>query len=116
MNRILRLGLLLMLSSVAVFAAKNSYTFYLSTDVRAGDVQIPRGICEMTWAEASGSQVQLTIKTEGKRTITVPARMIEAKYHEAGTLTSVVDGVTHLQEIYTRNARFIIEGAASDPK
>lgn len=116
MKKIFGLGLLLILSSVAVFAAKNSQTFYLSTDVQAGSVQLPRGICEMTWGAVSGSQVQLTIKTEGKKTITIPARIVEEKQDRIGTVLSDVNGVTHLQEIRTRNARFIIESAANDLK
>lgn len=113
MKRILAFGLLFMLSSVALFAAKNSYTFYLSNDVLAGTVQIPRGQCEMTWNEAPGKQVILTIKAQGKKTLTVPARMVDEKRDRPGMSTSTVDGVTHLQEIDTRNARFIIEGAAN---
>ena len=64
MKRILGVALLFMLSAVAVVAAKNAQTFYLSSDVRAGSVQLPRGTCEVTWNTTSGSQVQLSIKTE----------------------------------------------------
>ena len=109
MKRILALALLFVLSSAALIAAKNSQTFYLSSDVRAGNVQLPRGICEVTWSTSSGSQVQLTIKTEDKKTVTVPARMVEGRQSETGTLTSVANGVTYLNELHTRNAKFIFE-------
>lgn len=109
MRRILGFALLFILSSVTLMAAKNSQTFYLSSDVRAGNVQLPRGIWEVTWSTSSGSQVQLTIKTEDKKTVTVPARMVEGKQSETGTLTSVVNGVTYLNELHTRNAKFIFE-------
>jgi hypothetical protein len=109
MKRILAIALLFVLSSAALMAAKNSQTFYLSSDVRAGNVQLPRGICEVTWSTSSGSQVQLTIKTEDKKTVTVPARMVEGRQSETGTLTSVVNGVTYLNELHTRNAKFIFE-------
>jgi hypothetical protein len=114
MRRILGFALLFILSSVTLMAAKNSQTFYLSSDVRAGNVQLPRGICEVAWSTTSGSRVQLTIKTDDKKTVTVPALMVEGKEDRAGVITSVVNGVTYLVELHTRNAKFVFEnGAAS---
>jgi phenolic acid decarboxylase len=116
MRRILGFALLFILSSVTLMAAKNSQTFYLSSDVRAGDVQLPRGICEVTWSTPSGSRVQLTIKTDDKKTVTVPALMVEGKEDRAGAVTSVVNGVTYLVEIHTRNAKFVIENGTEASK
>ena len=116
MRRIHGFALLFILSSVTLMAAKNSQTFYLSSDVRAGYVQLPRGICEVTWSTTSGSRVQLTIKTEDKKTVIVPARMVEGKQSETGALTSVVNGVTYLKELHTRNAKFIFEKGAEASK
>ena len=116
MRRILGFALLFILSSVTLMAAKNSQTFYLSSDVRAGNVQLPRGICEVTWSAPSGSRVQLTIKTDDKKTVTVPALMVEGKEDKAGAVTSVVHGVTHLVELHTRNAKFVIENVAEASK
>jgi hypothetical protein len=115
MRRILGFALLFMLSSVALTAAKNSQTFYLSSDVRAGNVELPRGICEVTWSTPSGSRVELTIKMDDKKTVTVPAVMVEGKEEKGGVVTSVVNGVTYLVELHTRNAKFVFEngGAAS---
>ena len=109
MRRILGFVLLLILSSVTLMAAKNSQTFYLNSDVRAGNVQLPRGICEVTWSTTSGSRVQLIIKTDDKKTVTVPAHMVEEKEDRAGAVTSVVNGVTYLVELHTRNAKFVFE-------
>jgi hypothetical protein len=109
MRRILGFALLFILSSVTLMAAKNSQTFYLSSDVRAGNVQLPRGICEVTWITTSGSRVQLTIKTDDKKTVTVPAHMVEGREDRPGVVTSVVHGVTHLVELHTRNAKFVFE-------
>jgi hypothetical protein len=109
MRRILGFALLFILSSVTLMAAKNSQTFYLSSDVRAGSVQLPRGICEVTWSTPSGSRVQLTIKTDDKKTVTVPALMVEGKADRAGVVTSVANGVTYLVELHTRNAKFVFE-------
>src|SRR5579859_4205154 len=94
MRRLLGLALLFSLSSATLLAAENSQTFYLSVDVRAGNVQLPRGICEVTWNKRSGSQVQLTIKSEDKKTVTVPVRVVEGKQVKTGVVTLVVNGVT----------------------
>jgi hypothetical protein len=116
MRRILGFALLFILSSVTLMAAKNSQTFYLSSNVRAGSVQLPRGICEVTWSTSSGSRVQLTIKTDDKKTVTVPALMVEGKDDRAGVVTSVENGVTHLVELHTRNAKFVIENGTEASK
>jgi len=109
MRRMLGFALLIILSSVTLVAAKNSQTFYLSSDVRVGNVQIPRGICEVTWITTSGSRVQLTIKTDDKKTVSIPAHMVEGREDRPGVVTSVVNGVTHLVELHTRNAKFVFE-------
>ena len=109
MRRILGFALLFMLSSVTLMAAKNSQTFYLSSDVRAGNVQLPRGICEVTWSTPSGSRVQLTIKTDDKKTVTVPAVLVEGREQKSGVVTSVVNGVTYLVEFHTRNTKLVFE-------
>ena len=84
MKRILGLGLFLALSYLPLLAAKNSETFLLPSEVRVGDTTLPEGHCNVTWTDASGSQVQLTIKTEDKKTINIPARDIEGSRLVAG--------------------------------
>ena len=110
MKRILSVAVFFLLSSVALLAAKNSQSFVLPTDVRAGDVQLPHGTCEVTWSTTSGSQVRLTIKTEDKKSVTVPAHMVESKQDRPGIVTDLVDGVTHLVEFHTKSAKFILDG------
>jgi len=68
MKRILGLGLFLALLSLPLLAAKNSETFLLPSEGRVGDSTLPEGHCNVTWTDVSGSQVQLTIKTEDKKT------------------------------------------------
>ena len=116
MRCIIGFALLFILSSVTLVAAKNSQTFYLSSDVRAGNVQLPRGICEVTWSTTSGSRVQLTIKTDDKKTVTIPALMVEGKDDRAGVVTSVVNGVTYLVELHTRSAKFVFENGTEPLK
>jgi hypothetical protein len=116
MRRMFGFALLFTLSSVTLMAAKNAQTFYLSSDVRAGNVQLPRGICEVSWSTTSGSRVQLTIKMDDKKTVTVPALMVEGKENRAGVVTSVVNGVTYLVELHTRNGKFVFENGAAASK
>jgi hypothetical protein len=116
MRRIPGFALLFIFSSLTLMAAKNTQTFYLNSDVRAGNVQLTRGICEVTWSPTSGSRVELTIKTDDKKTVTVPAVMVEGKEDKAGMVTTVVNGVTYLVELHTRSARFIFENATASSK
>lgn len=124
MKRVLGLALLLALSSLPALAAKNSKTVLLYEGARLGDSQLQRGLCELTWTEASDSQVQLTIKTEDGKTMTVPARVIHRKQPGSGALVSVENGVRYLKGFRTDNAEFVIvqeaagdlQKAASDTK
>src|SRR5580704_16446008 len=103
------LALLPILFSVTLMAAKNTQTIYLATPVRAGNAELPRGICEVSWSSASGSRVWLSLKTEDARTLTVSARMVEGKQDTTGAITAVKNGVTYLQELHTKNAKFVIQ-------
>jgi hypothetical protein len=115
-KQILELGLLLVLSSVPLFGAKNSYVFLLPADARVGNVQLPKGHCSVTWSEASGSKVQLTIKTQDKRTINLDAREVEGKSSNVGVVTFVDNGITYLEEFDTANMRFIVQNPPNEHK
>jgi hypothetical protein len=81
----------------------------LPAEGRVGDTTLPEGHCKVTWTDASGSQVQLTIKMdEGKKTITVPAR-VEAKQPGGGAETVVSNGVRYLVGFHTKYATFIVQ-------
>jgi hypothetical protein len=108
--------LLSILISASLTTAAASQTFYLATAVRAGEVQLPRGICEVTWKAVSGSQVRLTIKTDDHKTVTIPARIVQGKQDETGVVTSVAKGVTYLEEFRTKDARFIIQNRIDTSK
>jgi hypothetical protein len=110
------LALLLVVSSGVLMAAKNTQTIYLATPVRAGNAELPRGICEVSWNAPSGSRVWLTLKTEDDKTLTVPARIVEGKQDTTGVVTSVKNGVPYLQELHTRNARFVIQNRTEGSK
>jgi phenolic acid decarboxylase len=116
-KRILGIALLLLASCpLPLVAAKNSHVFFLADDVRVGDLQIPHGQYEVTWTEPAGSQVQLTLKAEGTKPITIPARLIVEKHPEAGVTTFVDNGVTYLQDLHTAKEAFIIPGTPSAPQ
>jgi hypothetical protein len=116
-KRIWGIALLLLASCpVPLVAAKNSHVFFLPADVRVGDLQIPHGQYEVTWTEPAGSQVQLTLKADGKKPITVSGRLIAEKHSEAGVTTFVDNGVTYLQDFHTTKEAFIIPGTPSAPK
>lgn len=117
MKRILGLGLFFMLVSLPLLAApKNSHVFLLTSDVKVGDVQLPQGHCDVTWSEAKGSEVQLTIKTAGKKTVTLPARVVKNDENNFGVETSTVNGVSYLKEFHTPTTRFVIENSSSAGK
>ena len=116
MKRILGPALLSMLLSATVMAAQNSQTFYLATAARAGNVQLPRGIYEVTWTTPSASRVRLTIKTEDAKTVNVLARVVEGKQDRTGVVTAVVDGVTYLRELHTNHAKFILQNRTGGAK
>jgi hypothetical protein len=53
---------------------------------------------------------------DDKKTVTVPALMVEGKEDRAGVVTSVVNGVTYLVELHTRNGKLVFENGAAAPK
>jgi hypothetical protein len=116
-KRILEIALLFLLSSCSLplAAAKNSLGFELSVDVRVGDLQIPQGQYNVIWTEPSASQVQLTLKADGKKPITIPARLIVEKHKEAGVTTFTENGITYLQDFHTTKETFILSGTPSTP-
>lgn len=109
MRQVSGIALLLALFSLPLFAGKNSQEFVLPSNVRIGDAQVAGGHCKVAWSQPSGSQVQLTIKTEDQKTITVPAQRIEAKQNSVSVQTFVSNGVTYVQEFDTHDARFVVQ-------
>ena len=116
MRRILGFALLSILLSATGMAAQNSQTFYLATAVRAGNIQLPRGIYEVSWGAPSKSRVTLTIKTEDEKTFKILSRVIEGKQDRTGAVTTIVDGVSYLQELHTSNAKFILQNRIEGSK
>jgi hypothetical protein len=108
------LALLAMLFSGTLMAAKDTQTIYLASPVRAGNAELPRGICEVSWTAAS--RVRLTIKTEDDKTLLVSAHRVKGIQKTTGVVTSVINGVTYLKELHTKNARFVIQNRTEGSK
>ena len=114
MKRAFLFVMLMGLLALPAFAAKNSETFTLPWSVQIGDVQLPEGRCEVTWSEAFGTQVQMTLKGEGKKTATVNATVVQGKTTYTGPVTTVVDGVRQLKGFRTKDATFtFVDGAGT---
>jgi len=106
----LGLVLLAICFSLPMLAAKNSEGFFLPTDLRVGDIQIPQGQCNVTWTDLTETRVQLTIQANRRNPITLPARMVEVKHSKSGITTFVDNGVTYLQDFHTTDHTFILIG------
>ena len=108
---------LLTLCPLQLMAAKKLHeSFVLPVDVRVGDLLIPKGQYNVTWTEPSGSQVQLTLKAEERKPLTIPARLIVEKHDEAGVTTINENGISYLQDLHTTKETFILPGAPSVAK
>jgi hypothetical protein len=116
MKRLFVLGVVLASLCLPVLAAKNSQVFSLPWSVRLGDAQLPQGRCDVSWTEASGTQVQLTIKAEDKKTYTVAATFEPGKPTYVGPVTTVVDGVRHLKGFRAKDGTITIEGAPTETR
>ena len=109
MKRVLGITLLLASFAAPLFAGTKSQEFLLPSDVKVGDAQLPEGHCKVTWSQATGSQVQLTIKMDNRQTVTVPARVVEGKQAEVSVQTATANGVRYVTEFDTKDARFIVQ-------
>jgi len=116
MKRFLGIGFLLALFCLPLHAAKSSQVFLLPSDVRVGEVQLPEGHCTVTWTDMTGSQVQLTIRTEDSKTITIPAKVIVGKQRDTGVETVFANGVTYLLAFHSNDATFVVQDAPKEIK
>jgi hypothetical protein len=109
MKRIAYLALLLALIAIPVLAAKNSQKFFSQYDVRVGDTELKQGHWVVTWSDSTGTNVQLTIKTEDKKTVTVSARVVNEKNPAPGVETFVDNNVHYLGAIHASDATYVVK-------
>jgi hypothetical protein len=56
------------------------------------------------------------MKTDNEKIFKVQAYVVAGKQNKTGVVTSVVGGVTYLQELRTNNAKFIFRNRTETPK
>jgi hypothetical protein len=108
-------GYALIFASLAVpaIAAKNSQNITISTPVKVGTTQLPVGQYKVTWT-GTGSAVQVTIAEKGKASVTVPAKLVEAKNgHVAVQVNKANGGVDVLEAIQLDNFTLQLAGATA---
>lgn len=96
--------------SVPAFAAKNSQNVTFTDAVKVGSTQLPAGDYKVSWT-TNGSNAQVTIAEKGKASVTVPAKLIDAKNGHVAVLTNTVGGVAVLETIQLDNLSLVIAGA-----
>jgi hypothetical protein len=69
------LAILAMLLSSTLLAAKGTQTIYLATPVRAGNAELPRGICEVSSIAPTGSRVRLQESVLHSLHIAIPSQI-----------------------------------------
>ena len=107
MKRLLGYAIIFASLSVPVFAAKNSQTITLTDSVKVGTTQLSAGNYKVTWT-GTGSNVQVTIAEKGKATVTVPAKLMDAKNGHVAVITNTVGGVTVLDTIQLDNMNLVL--------
>lgn len=112
MKRFFGFAIILAMFSVPAFAAKNSDTVSLPNSVKVGSTQLPAGDYKLTWT-GTGSNVEMTLAQKGKATVTVPAKVVEAKNGHVGLTTNTVNGVEVLETIQLNKLDLVIVNASA---
>lgn len=97
MKRFLGFAVVLVLMTASAFAAKNSETVNISQPVTVGTTQLPAAQYKVTWT-GTGSAAQVTL-TNGKSTVTVPAKAVEQNNKVSSVLTDTKTGSAVLKGI-----------------
>jgi Family of unknown function (DUF5849) len=107
-------GFAIMLASLSVpaLAAKNSQTVAISDPVKVGSTQLPAGEYKVSWT-GTGPNVQVTIAEKGGNSVTVPAKLVDAKNGHVALLTNSVGGARVLESIQLENLSLILSGASN---
>ncbi len=112
MKRYFGFALILASLSVPAFAAKNSQNITLTDPVKVGSTQLPAGDYKVTWT-ATGASAQVTIAEKGKASVTVPAKIVDAKNGHVAVLTNTVAGVQVLETIQLDKLSLVLAGASA---
>lgn len=112
MKRFFGFAILLASLSVPAFAAKNSQNISITDTVKVGATQLPAGTYKVTWT-GTGSNAQVTIAQKGKASVTVPAKVVDAKNGHVALLTNTVNGSTVLETIQLNDLSLVLTGGTS---
>ncbi len=112
MKRIFGFALILASLSVPALAAKNSQSVTFVSPVKVGATQLPAGDYKISWTGA-GPSVQVTIADKSKNTVTVPAKLVDAKNGHVAVLTNSVGGVSVLETIQLDKLSLVIGSATA---
>ena len=111
MNRFFATALIIASLSIPAFAAKNSQNLTLIDPLKVGSTQLPAGDYKISWT-TNGSTTQVTIADRGKDSVTVPAKLVEAKNGHVALLTNTVGGVQVLESIQLDNLSLVLTGVS----
>jgi hypothetical protein len=111
-KRFLGLAIILGSLSIPALAAKNSESIAITDPVKVGATQLPAGNYKVTWT-AVGPNAQVTIAEKGKATVTVPAKVVEAKNGHVALLTDTVNGTQVLESIQLNNLSIVLTSATA---
>ena len=98
MKRYIGLAIALLALSLPAFAAKNSASVTLATPVTIGSTKLAAGDYNISWTGADAN-VQVTIAQNGKKVVTVPAKLVNAKNGYTSIDTATENGSTVVKEI-----------------
>jgi hypothetical protein len=112
MKRFLGLAIILGSLSIPALAAKNSEHITIADPVQVGSTQLPAGNYTVSWT-AIGSNAQVTIAQKGKASVTVPAKVVEAKNNHVAVLTDTKGGALVLESIELNKLDIVLTGTTS---
>ena len=111
MKRFLGFAAMLALLSAPAFAAKNSETVIISEPVTLGSNQLPAANYRVSWT-GTGSNAQVTL-TNGKSTVTVPAKVVDQKNNANSILTNSTSGSNLLESINLSKVSLVFAASPS---
>jgi hypothetical protein len=112
MKRFFGFALVLGLLAIPAFAAKNSQSLNIANTVKVGSTTLPAGDYKVTWT-GTGSSVQVTIAQKGGNTVTVPAKLVDAKNGHVAVITDSVNGTVVLQTIELDKFNLVLASATA---
>ena len=105
-------GYAVLLASLSIPALASSQSITISDNVKVGSTLLPAGEYKVTWT-GTAPNVQVTIAAKGKASVTVPAKLVDAKNGHVALQTNTVNGVQILQGIQLNNVSLTLTGATA---